>query len=1102
MDLPAACKYIVENSQSVQAKFQALVTLREAAIREWAVTPAEQVVGIRRWALTLLLGHAASLDRLVAAQLSALFATLLKRGWEDTSDDQRRATFHEVEAAVAQAGSPHARRAGMQVLEAVVIEFSPGTASEIGLPWEHHHRCKSSLEELYLRDFFAHACAIGQQAAPAAVARQDGGTLAACLALVSSILHWDFGKLMSSDGAIGSSAAWGARGNLTDTILVKPGAAWRDLLVGPGAMQWLYDIVPVSRQGSLPPDAAGKARDVLVQLCGVCGDVFPNPQHEDPSQQPTLVKHLSSTLHAALALVHPLDAAIEAARAGTGEEEVVTACRCLNALASFHRAQRFEQAMPELQGQGGVLAVICQLTQGVYAQGGLSEDAEGTWVHVCAELLLETWSSLLASVHYEGGVTSLHETVQVAAAQAFEAIVSSELANVSRGALEEADAAEELGQARAEERITDLAAMGRAVPAQSMARLSSAIHASIDELRACLQSHSDPSEPLERLCFVVETAGAVLADPGEGEIPMVPVPISQAFRAADQGLLGHCPVERLAKSVLGVFCLPLDPALRPAASPRLMEVAGAAVARIADTYILTNEEEHSQAFRQSFGAAPGHGAQAVEQILNACLACLGSYPGEGALHRVVAKKVLFSLVKHRPEICRACLSLPSWETLTDAFARSQPPFPSIDSKHHRAVAVALAQVTQVCQSSEQAGAYMERLVHQPLEDLTHLAAQANLRQLAQQGNVEFKTLCHLERLRGLNDGLTPKCQRALWSAMMRCFDPMLAIMPAFVDSPLVTGAILKLASSAVSGHVAFLSASDFDAVCSFVMRLIKQFSSLNLQQVHLAQAGPEAIREGRAEDRTRALTSLLKLLTKVMDRDFVELLSEEGASAYGAHEAPGTIALAGLDLLLPVMDPELLRFPRLCKSYFALVGLLAEAHADRVGLLPEDLFLRLLRTIEFGAAQPDAAVAQESIDSLAHLATYHFKETAVANNAGLGRLATEPLAGLDGLTVFTHFQHTLLRHLIFEDNTAEITDSAADALLPMILCDQAGFRSFGEGLVSNASDPAVQQVLAGALNALMAPENTRPTLELKQRRLFRKVLRSFLITVRGVLRRR
>lgn len=50
------------------------------------------------------------------------------------------------------------------------------------------------LEERYLQGFFQHAVSLGRQAAAsgAALRGEDGGSGAACLALMAAILGWDF----------------------------------------------------------------------------------------------------------------------------------------------------------------------------------------------------------------------------------------------------------------------------------------------------------------------------------------------------------------------------------------------------------------------------------------------------------------------------------------------------------------------------------------------------------------------------------------------------------------------------------------------------------------------------------------------------------------------------------------------------------------------------------------------------------------------------------------------------------------------------------------------------------------------------------------------
>ena len=76
--------------------------------------------------------------------------------------------------------------------QAVVGEFSPSTASPLGLPWEQHDRCRKSLQQDYLQSFYQHAARQAVYAAPSACHGQDGGVCCACLSLMAAVLAWDF----------------------------------------------------------------------------------------------------------------------------------------------------------------------------------------------------------------------------------------------------------------------------------------------------------------------------------------------------------------------------------------------------------------------------------------------------------------------------------------------------------------------------------------------------------------------------------------------------------------------------------------------------------------------------------------------------------------------------------------------------------------------------------------------------------------------------------------------------------------------------------------------------------------------------------------------
>ncbi|GIL93321.1 hypothetical protein Vretifemale_20725, partial [Volvox reticuliferus] len=202
-----ACRQILDRSHSLDARFHAAAALREAVVREWAALGPDGRTVLRSYLMSYLVAHAEDpAMQVVRASLVSALAVLLKRSWLELEEAEarmhhHRATFFsELEAATSSAAArgpaagAAARRVGVQVLEAVVGEFSVSTSSPLGLPLEHHAKCAMDLQDHFLQDIFRHAVALGR----AAAAVHDGATCAACLSLMTAVLAWDFRRSPSS----------------------------------------------------------------------------------------------------------------------------------------------------------------------------------------------------------------------------------------------------------------------------------------------------------------------------------------------------------------------------------------------------------------------------------------------------------------------------------------------------------------------------------------------------------------------------------------------------------------------------------------------------------------------------------------------------------------------------------------------------------------------------------------------------------------------------------------------------------------------------------------------------------------------------------------
>jgi hypothetical protein len=60
------------------------------------------------------------------------------------------------------------------------------------------------------------------------------------------------------------------------------------------------------------------------------------------------------------------------------------------------------------------------------------------------------------------------------------------------------------------------------------------------------------------------------------------------------------------------------------------------------------------------------------------------------------------------------------------------------------------------------------------------------------------------------------------------------------------------------------------------------------------------------------------------------------------------VCLYGLNIIMPLMTVDLLKFPSLCMQYFKMITFVCEIYPDKVCQLPVDLLKNLLNSIELG----------------------------------------------------------------------------------------------------------------------------------------------------------
>jgi hypothetical protein len=461
-----ACRHILQTSSVMEACFQAAATLRDAALRDYAALPPEERAGLRQFCLGVVLGQTegdantrggaggacpASLMPVVVSQLVSVLAVLIKRAWLDVDETKldtgatradyvaaasaahahRQSMLAEAERAVSQASNARgsdARVIGLNLFAAVITEFAPSTASAMQLPWDFHERCRVSLQNDFLQQFFQHAVGTARAAAETGRALEglDGGVCVAALRLINAALAWDFQFTGSNPngGGFGLSAAI-PRGDVhrasdgvgADAVKIAPGVSWRDALLAPGSTDWVFELHALAAARALDTngDAPGRAaravahaaRQTVSSLCALAGDVFPT-KREDPSESSRLA-HIARCAFSLNRALRPARQVIARATSGGGDaEEVMTdGARGIAALAAIHAPGDFYQSpssyaalnptvSSDVSAADAVNAALAstlgELTVCLLEAGALRSENDGGSLDETLRMCIEAWA--------------------------------------------------------------------------------------------------------------------------------------------------------------------------------------------------------------------------------------------------------------------------------------------------------------------------------------------------------------------------------------------------------------------------------------------------------------------------------------------------------------------------------------------------------------------------------------------------------------------------------------------------------------------------------------------------------------------------------------
>jgi len=770
-------------------------------------------------------------------------------------------------------------------------------------------------------------------------------------------------------------------------------------------------------------DLAVAIRQPMLNLASLAGDVFASDEQH--------------AQYGARAFAW----ACELLAAPRDDDEVVDACWTV--------ARALSTAPPaQAAADGAQVRRFAELTVALLQSRGVGDFLE------CVDALLHVWvqwatfaaaPSPLVPSHAQAPQTNL---LRASCAHVFQALV---LAFSSR-----------LGDDDDDDDLANAASVGRVDAPAALALLSGVL----DETAA-----ATAFDALERRVYALQLLGFVLADSAAGEAPVVPTQLEPHAGAVVQASFA------LLRAVQAEVAMPK--------SPLLLAEALRATERWAATYLNPSPALYE-------GRASSYGSQ---RALPPALADAFAGPRGLEIADALVEAATRALAAGEPEPEQASVALLA--TLVRHCVRPGQRLRKLDALAQlQARALGDADWRPLDGLNAEPAGQLARVLFSVVdtdEDFAVLATapvSARMQQLA--ASRRARTWARdARRFVEVAKGLSGSS--SLGSAGTRVRALVIDLLPLVVDmgtyaavSPgceLVLAAVLGFLAEFAETHLVFVESAGLPAVFLAARAMAECWGGRANPFAGVDDAGAQ---EAVAAD----VCCILRVLIALSDRASLDLSADHGgdvaAAAEGAFD-PAVAVLSAVDLVLPLVRPELLGFAGVTEKYFELVGALCHSRPGHVlGLAPR-VREPVLASLRFGMAHYDARNERRCLECVASLAQH------AAQHPGSVVVATATDVSEAGSGVLQLLASSVLTLLVY--SASEHVEAAAWALYCLARCPGV-LEGACRGLVEGEKDAFVRSRIAEALGGLGAGVSFTAA-DRADRRRFSTNVGVFVETVRG-----
>ncbi|XP_059177669.1 exportin-4-like isoform X2 [Physella acuta] len=1081
------CQYILENSKNDYTLFQAATTIKEAIVRDWTLMGPDAVESLRSFLLRYITNHI-TLQSYVREQILQTVAVILKRATLDKKGKSCDGLFEDVTALIS-SGNITMQLVACSMLTSLLNEYSyTSRTSSVGLTWEFHIKCKRAFEQSDLKRVFMFTLQVLNEieAQPSPLSREATAFLNRILSIAEQVLNWEF-----TPRGVRMHHAFVSNPNAT----LKPPESWSDVLLEKNTLSLFFRIHMKARFNS---EMAHHSIQCLVQLASLNGLIF---------TKETQPQYLAQFIEGFLQMLSQID---------LQEYENFSVASIFKNLLLMFPIQNFNSLDVVLFKSfvQTLTALTCSMSQLAAQEESMHKDDR---IHMESyEKLLESWSCLTREV------SSLPpETLISPATQIFNSYLQCHLAPPDGVRSMNADESEEdIGETEEDDRekfsdqLCCIGALGRIIPAHTVPLLAKLLEDRVSQISNHLHRYQQQRDMVsshettvdlsglhslqEDLHWLILVTGNLLADAADGETATIPSTIMKysmdQAKTTDINLtlkMFSSPGQKLEPSheqnvdpvirlITAVFRLcevenrAVDAKLNEFLSPQVGSTIMWFLERWADAYVLHDEMDYTEMslmLATAFGMDTEGVKWTVNFILQKIFSTLSVWGSEPAL----ISDTLELLIDMAEQSSRAM-----YLTQTDVLwnlakleSNQQPPVATLPPDGRRQFMKAMVLAGCGIKDSAQEEHYWKLLLQSNRERFLVLVESPDFKVGKETSRQQFLYL--LETL----IGVATATQNSIAKEMYQFMAPLLAHIIKAIDllhnyEDVVTTSF-ELFSEVVARMLPFLNSQDSQTLYQLSLSAIQMFARHNLGRQCISA-------EDEQETKFKDIILIMEMLTNLMSKDLLGFNKEEQANKENPGIDGATVVIYGLELIVPLMSAEMLKFPVLCSCYFRLISFLSDLHSDKFCQLPEPLFNNIMASVELGFNSSTSDVMRMLFESLLAIATHSFQNSQT----------TQHLQATLG-----HFLKVVFQLLVLENFDLSLQEVGSTTLFCLICCNQDLYRDLVNQLIQVQPEEYKQRLLQ-AFNEL-TPQSLQLSITRQNKITFRANFDMFLNNVRGFL---